>query len=84
MQREQGVAECRDLIKVYRTRASSVTALSGVTARFPAETVSVVAGPSGSGKSTLIRLLGGMDRPDSGSVDVAGVHVEQASSRALR
>jgi putative ABC transport system ATP-binding protein len=84
LQPENDVAECRDVIKVYRTRVSSVTALSGVTARFPAETVSVLAGPSGSGKSTLIRLLAGMDRPDSGGVVVGGVRVDQASSRALR
>jgi ABC-type lipoprotein export system ATPase subunit len=84
LQPEPDVAECRDVIKVYRTRVSSVAALSGVTARFPARAVSVLAGPSGSGKSTLIRLLAGMDRPDSGQVVVGGVRVDRASSRALR
>ena len=50
MQPEPDVAECRDVIKVYRTRVSSVNALSGVTAGFPAEAITVLAGPSGSGK----------------------------------
>jgi ABC-type lipoprotein export system ATPase subunit len=84
LQPEPDVAECREVAKVYRTRVSSVAALSGVNARFPAQTISVVAGPSGSGKSTLIRLLAGMDRPDSGEVVVADVRVDRASSRTLR
>ncbi len=84
MQPEQFVAECRDVIRIYRTRVSSVNALSGVTARFPAEAITVLAGPSGSGKSTLIRLLAGMDRPDAGHIVVGGVRVDRASARALR
>jgi putative ABC transport system ATP-binding protein len=84
LQPERYIAECQDVIKVYRTRVSSVNALSGVTARFPAEAITVLAGPSGSGKSTLIRLLAGMDRPDAGRIVVGGVRVDRASLRALR
>ena len=81
---ERDVSECQDVTRVYRTRASSVTALAGVTARFPAETITAVAGPSGSGKSTLMRLLAGLDRPDSGRLLVGDVRVDLASWRALR
>src|SRR5438132_929391 len=69
---------------VYRTTASSVHALRGITAQFPRGAINVAAGPSGSGKSTLMRLLAGLDRPDSGSLVVDDVRVDRASSRTLR
>lgn len=46
----------------------SIRALDDVTLTFPARSVTALCGPSGSGKSTLLHLLGGMDRPDSGSI----------------
>jgi ABC-type lipoprotein export system ATPase subunit len=46
------------------------------------EVVAVV-GRSGSGKSTLLHLIGGLDRPEAGSIDVDGVRVTGASERAL-
>jgi putative ABC transport system ATP-binding protein len=50
----------------------AVHALSEVSLTVPAGQFLVVAGSSGSGKSTLLHLLGGLDRPDRGSVVVAG------------
>ena len=84
MQPEPSVAECRDVGRIYRTRSSAVHALAGVTAEFPARAISTVAGPSGSGKSTLIRMIAGLDRPDSGQLAVGGVRVDRASPRTLR
>jgi len=40
-------------------------------------------GPSGSGKSTLLNLAAGIDRPSSGTVEVAGTNLEQMSERQL-
>jgi putative ABC transport system ATP-binding protein len=40
-------------------------------------------GPSGSGKTTLLNLIGGLDRPDSGEITVAGARIDQMSSSQL-
>jgi putative ABC transport system ATP-binding protein len=76
--------QCEDLVKVYRTAASAVYALRGITARFPRAALTAVAGPSGSGKSSLLRLIAGMDRPTEGTLVVEGVALHSGSSRALR
>jgi len=50
---------------------------------FPRGWISVVLGGSGAGKSTLIRMIGGLQRPDSGSVRVAGQDITGLSEREL-
>jgi lipoprotein-releasing system ATP-binding protein len=62
----------RGVTKAYADGARRVEVLRGVDLEVgPGELVAVV-GPSGSGKSTLLHLLGALDRPDAGSIEVAG------------
>lgn len=66
--------EVANLTKVYSTPGgASVTALRGVSLAIASGSVMALMGPSGSGKSTLLHLMGGMDRPDRGTIVVDGV-----------
>lgn len=49
------------------------TVLSGIDARFPAGTITLLAGPNGSGKTMLLELIAGLRKPDGGQVRVDGV-----------
>jgi putative ABC transport system ATP-binding protein len=64
-----------DVTRRYGEGDSSVDALRGVTIHVPRGQFTAVMGPSGSGKSTLMHILAGLDKPSSGSVEVAGRQV---------
>jgi putative ABC transport system ATP-binding protein len=72
-----------NVVKRYRRGKETVTVLEGVTLSVEKGSFVALMGPSGSGKTTLLNLIGGLDRPDSGRVIVAGQRVDQLSSSQL-
>ena len=67
--------------KIYEGK-SQVTALSGVSFSIDSGEMVAVMGPSGSGKSTLLNLMGGLDVPTTGAVEVAGRDLAKESEEA--
>src|SRR5438874_8029589 len=73
---QQGtVVQARDLTRRYGEGATTVEALRGVSLDVQAGELVAVMGPSGSGKSTLMHALAGLDKPTSGSVQIAGIEI---------
>jgi ABC-type lipoprotein export system ATPase subunit len=73
----------RGLVKRFGTGAAERRVLDGADLDVAAGELVAVRGRSGSGKSTLLHLIGGMDRPDAGSVEVAGVRLGEQDERGL-
>ena len=73
----------RGLVKRFGTGAAERRVLDGADLDVAAGELVAVLGRSGSGKSTLLHLIGGMDRPDAGSVEVAGVRLGEQDERGL-
>ncbi|MER6673756.1 ABC transporter ATP-binding protein [Streptomyces sp. NPDC000983] len=71
-----------DIRDVSRRYGQGPPALDGVRLTVRRGEAVAVLGPSGSGKSTLLNLIAGLDRPDSGSVTVAGVRVDTLGEAA--
>ncbi len=66
------ILETKDLRKTYGSGDTEVRALDGVDLTVEKGEFAAVVGTSGSGKSTLLHMLGGLDRPTSGTVTVDG------------
>src|SRR5437879_13102718 len=62
----------KDLIKVYRTGKAEVIALRGLDMHVDDGEFVAVRGPSGGGKTTFLNILGGIDRPTAGRIEVNG------------
>ncbi len=77
------ILETKDLCKYYGSGATEVRALDGVNMRVESGEFVAIVGTSGSGKSTLLHMLGGLDRPTSGSVTVDGQKLFDLSDEAL-
>jgi len=73
----------RDLVKEYRRGAEVVRVLDGLSLQIDSGDFVALMGPSGSGKSTLLNLIGGIDRPTSGILEVDGLRVDTLSDGAL-
>ena len=76
------VISCQDLSKRFQEGRLNVDVLRGVNLEVKAGEKIAIVGSSGSGKSTLLHLLGGLDLPSSGYVEVLGKRMDQLSDTA--
>src|SRR5215212_11197961 len=77
------VVRARGLVKTFGEGRVARRVLDGADLEVQAGEVVAVLGRSGSGKSTLLHVLGGLDRAEAGSIEIAGIDVARASERAL-
>ena len=75
--------QAREVTKKFGSRDSTVTAVNGVTMSVADGEFVTIVGRSGSGKSTLMTLLGGLEQPTNGSIQVNGEEITRLSDREL-
>jgi putative ABC transport system ATP-binding protein len=81
---EAGVAvAAHNVTRRYGDGDSAVQAVRGVSLEVPAGQFTAIMGPSGSGKSTLMHLLAGLDRPNEGTVEIAGEDITSMGDKQL-
>jgi putative ABC transport system ATP-binding protein len=73
----------RGVVKTYRAGAVDVPALKGITLDIEPASFTVVIGPSGSGKTTLLNLVGAIDVPNAGTVELCGQDLGSLADDAL-
>jgi putative ABC transport system ATP-binding protein len=73
----------RDLHKEFRRGSERIDVLQGLNLEIPRGDFLALMGPSGSGKSTLLNLLGGLDRPTRGEVEIGRERIDQMSGGRL-
>ena len=77
------ILSARELTKDYPMNGAAVHALRGASLEVQAGEYVAIVGPSGSGKSTLLQLIGGIDAPSSGAVELLGTRIDSLSDREL-
>ncbi|MBI5033245.1 MAG: ABC transporter ATP-binding protein [Chloroflexi bacterium] len=80
---QDGLIHLDNVTRLYTTGSRQLYALRDVSLSIHAGDFVAIVGPSGSGKSTMLNLIGGIDKPDTGSVWVDGVRVDVMSENAL-
>jgi putative ABC transport system ATP-binding protein len=77
------IVQIRGLSKAYRRDSMQIPVLRDITLEVPEGEFLGLMGPSGSGKTTLLNLIAGIDRPDAGTVTVAGTDVTKLNESQL-
>ena len=77
------VISLRNVVKTYDDDGIKVTAINGISLEIPKRRFAMIVGPSGSGKTTLLNLIGCIDKPTAGLIQVAGQDVARLSDNKI-
>lgn len=77
--KEEPVVVFENVSKIYQMGEVSIPALNNVSLKIPKRRFSMVLGPSGSGKTTLLNMIGCLDQPTNGKIEVCGERVAEIS-----
>lgn len=80
----QSILEVDEVSKKYETKAGSVTAVDEVSFTASAGEVTTIVGPSGSGKTTLLYIVGSLEKPESGRIEVSGRDILDPAADLVR
>ena len=80
---QENLVNVKGVDKVFKRGSEVVHVLGGLNLSIPEGEFLALMGPSGSGKSTLLNLIGGLDRPSEGTVEVGGNRIDKLSDRKL-
>jgi putative ABC transport system ATP-binding protein len=83
MSERDAIVRVAGLHKVFHRGGERIDVLQGIDLEIPRGDFLALMGPSGSGKTTLLNLIGGLDRPTEGAVEVAGERIDRLSGGAL-
>ena len=75
--------DVRSVVKVYRRHTEELRVLDGLSLSIPDGSFVALMGPSGSGKTTLLNLIGGVDQPTSGDLEVGGTNIAKMKGAQL-
>ncbi|MBB1060892.1 ABC transporter ATP-binding protein [Marilutibacter spongiae] len=73
----------RDLTKTYQRGPEKIEVLHGINLEIPTGDFVSLMGPSGSGKTTLLNLIGGLDTPSGGEIEIEGQRIDRMSAGQL-
>jgi putative ABC transport system ATP-binding protein len=77
------MVQVKKVSRIFQSGEEKVTAVSDVSFTVPAGTFASIVGTSGSGKTTLLSLLGTLDKPTQGSIEIDGIDVTTLSDHKL-
>ncbi len=72
---------CENLVKIYKVADLEVVGLQGLDLQVDDGELMAIIGNSGSGKSTLLNMLGGLDRPSAGKLEIDGKDMLKATEK---
>jgi len=79
----EAIVRAKNVHKMFKRGSERIEVLQGVNLEIAKGEFLALMGPSGSGKTTLLNLIGGLDTPSGGSVEVGGVDISRMSGGAL-